>query len=668
MSIERMEKVLLCVPARFRLVFIDWLYREREIHIEEFSDIPDGWSERFHSIHDDPLYQENQQSKLQNINEFFSDITPSKTDFLESLFPVKILSTKEEIEKAIQTVDAEVLSTTCHHLKSDIQILNEKKTQYQAERDYLSTLDFITGDLGTFSSLKHIAFHFVSVSQSQLAFEKDSRFSEGIFYEQVMEKDNVVISIIAAPLSKDNLVQEIIHDYHLHEIEIPKIEGTIADRLSVLDSSLREIASHEKQLTVEAKELAHQWKHKITLACAYWESEKERIIQQERMAVSERIFVVKGFIRGKNVETFRARLEEKIPGAGMIELPITKSDEPPVSLSWNKWLRPAGLLVKMFGAPVYRSIDPTAFLTVTFLMFFGICFGDVLYGSMLVAVAEYLKRRFRDQRGLVEFFRLFSYGGVSTIIFGIVTGSWGADLPVYFGEGNVVNSLRMKLTLLDPLVKPLIALIIAVGIGITNQLYGIFMRFLRDVRKGDVEGSLYDGVLWLVYLISLLVCFISFIAKTSRVVTLIALGFFVVSAIGLVLTQGRAEKGWLPRLITGVISLYGIVGSYGTTAFVGDVISYSRLMALGMTTYVVGMSFNIIANMLREIPYIGIVLFILMVVFGHVFNFVMSILSAFVHSARLILLEWFGRFYEGGGVPFRPFGFTSNRLELVESL
>ncbi len=138
------------------------------------------------------------------------------------------------------------------------------------------------------------------------------------------------------------------------------------------------------------------------------------------------------------------------------------------------------------------------------------------------------------------------------------------------------------------------------------------------------------------------------------------------SALGLVLTQGRAADNWPARLVTGTISLYGILGSYGTTAFIGDVLSYSRLLALGLTTSVIGMAFNIISGFLKDIPYAGWGLFLVVCFAGHSFNFVMSILGAFVHPARLIFLEFFGRFYEGGGSPFRPFGFASSNVELTE--
>jgi V/A-type H+-transporting ATPase subunit I len=384
------------------------------------------------------------------------------------------------------------------------------------------------------------------------------------------------------------------------------------------------------------------------------------------MVSSSHVFAATGYVRTSRLETFRARLAKEFPGAEIDVLEPVPGEEPPVSMRWNNFVRPAGLLVNMFGLPNYRSIDPTNFLTLSFLVFFGICYGDVLYGVMLIGLAAWLRKRFKDQRGLVQFFRLFTYAGVSTVIFGYMVGSWGADLPKYFGETNPIEQFRVKSTLLDPLAKPIIALAIAVGIGITNQFYGIFMRFLRDFRRGDITSSIFDGVFWLTYLGSLLVLAFSLATGAPKAIAWGAAIIFIVSAVGLVLTQGRAEKSWPARIVTGIISLYGIMGTYGTTSFVGDVISYSRLMALGMTTSVVGMSFNIIAGMVKGIPYIGWVLFFAVAIFGHLFNFAMSIMSAFVHSARLILLEWFGRFYEGGGTPFRPFGFQSRQVDLVD--
>jgi len=137
------------------------------------------------------------------------------------------------------------------------------------------------------------------------------------------------------------------------------------------------------------------------------------------------------------------------------------------------------------------------------------------------------------------------------------------------------------------------------------------------------------------------------------------LWLFTAGAVGLVLTQGRDIKNIFGRLAGGLVSLYGIMGSYGITAFIGDTLSYCRLLALGLTTSIVAMTFNLMAGMLKGIPYVGMILFLLLLLIGHVFNFAISVLGAFVHSMRLIYVEFFGRFYEAGSRPFQPLGFDS---------
>jgi V/A-type H+-transporting ATPase subunit I len=138
----------------------------------------------------------------------------------------------------------------------------------------------------------------------------------------------------------------------------------------------------------------------------------------------------------------------------------------------------------------------------------------------------------------------------------------------------------------------------------------------------------------------------------------------MVGGTGLVLTQGRREKGLVPKFLTGLVSLYGIMGTYGCTSFVGDIISYSRLLALGLTTTIIGMSFNIVAELVGSA---GTVFFVLALILGHTLNFFISIIGAFVHPARLIFLEFFGRFYEGGGHRFRPYGFQSSKIQLLRT-
>ena len=203
-----------------------------------------------------------------------------------------------------------------------------------------------------------------------------------------------------------------------------------------------------------------------------------------------------------------------------------------------------------------------------------------------------------------------------------MTGSWAADLLNYLGP---LRKESDSLAVFDTLAKPVSALLIVIGIGIANQLYAMVLRIVDAARKGD-KMAIVDGILWLTFLPCLLLLLAAKMAGLPGWVSTFALVLLIVSAIGLVLTQGREEEGIVAKAITGVVSLYGILGSYGGVTFIGDVLSYSRLLALGLTTLIVGISFNIIAGLVRDIPYVGILAFVLVVLLGHVFNFFIGIL------------------------------------------
>jgi V/A-type H+-transporting ATPase subunit I len=315
----------------------------------------------------------------------------------------------------------------------------------------------------------------------------------------------------------------------------------------------------------------------------------------------------------------------------------------------------------MFGLPPYKAFDPTPFLQINFYLFFGICFSDVCYGIMLTILGAYLTKKTKPYRGVNHFSRILLYGGVSSILFGALLGSWFGDLykPDYLGKGNFLLRLQEMFVVLDPIDKTIVALLCALGIGICNQFYGILLKMYGALRNRDYMGAFSDGVCWLVTLAGLLMMIGKIFTDIPAALFNTGFWLFIVGAVGLVLTQGRDFKSPFGKLAGGLVSLYGIMGSYGITAFIGDTLSYCRLLALGLTTSIVAMTFNLMAGMLREVPYVGFLIFLVVLVVGHLFNFTISVLGAFVHSMRLIFVEFFGRFYEGGSRPFQPLGFDS---------
>ena len=217
------------------------------------------------------------------------------------------------------------------------------------------------------------------------------------------------------------------------------------------------------------------------------------------------------------------------------------------------------------------------------------------------------------------------------------------------------DRFRRSVALIDPIKDSQLALYIAVGIGVATQFYGMALLIYRDWRRGDREGAVCDGVFWM--------CFFGFLILAAVTGWSLFWLLFLLAVVGLVLTQGRGQGNWFFRIVVGVISLYGIVGAYGASGFLGDVISYARLMALSLTSAALGSTFNMLAQLAGQMPVIGGIIAILMIICGHLMNYFLGILGAFVHSARLVMLEFFGRFYEAGGYAYRPYGFDSATVE-----
>jgi V/A-type H+-transporting ATPase subunit I len=280
---------------------------------------------------------------------------------------------------------------------------------------------------------------------------------------------------------------------------------------------------------------------------------------------------------------------------------------------------------------------------------------------MLVVMGAYLTVKTKAYRGVNNLSRILLYGGICSVIFGALTGSWFGDLykPEYLGQGNILHVLQQKSLALDPIDKTIVALLIALGIGVLNQFFGIILKMYGALRTRDWMGAFSDGVCWIVTLTGVLLLSGKLFGDIPEKVFNTGLWLFSAGAIGLILTQGRDIKSPLGKIAGGVVSLYGIMGSYGITAFIGDTLSYCRLLALGLTTSIVAMTFNLMAGMLRDVPYVGMVLFVVVLLVGHLFNFLISALGAFVHSMRLIFVEFFGRFYEGGARPFQPLEFDT---------
>jgi len=663
-AIERMKKIAALVPAGELDGFAAWLHGRSVLHVTEVGPEPVVAAGLAPPEGPRPAHRAVERASeniaaLEQVLAFCEEWGGLRRGFLEGLFSAKTVARVSDLEAAARALDARKLAGDVARLRERRDAALSRLAALAKEADRLRPFAGVDVPLASIGRLKRVRVVLLRLAASAREELERAELPGELAHECLSAE----LHWFAFPAADDR-ARKFVDSLGGAPEEIPRVESTVAERLAEIESERAKLLADIERLDEECRAFAIRGPA-VELALGWWQAERRRAEGLAKFLRTRRVAAVTGYLPAAELERLGREVKDRFGGELLADDPAP-GEKVPVRLRVGRFFRPVTLLVDMFGVPDYFSIDPTPFIAVTFLVFFGLCYSDAIYGLALAALSLALMRRFRRNAGLRRFFQLFLYGGLSTFVFGALLGSWAANLHEYLGPGNLLGRLRDAIPHFDPLEKPIIALVGVIFIGIANQYLGIALFMWRNWRRGDRAGAIFDGGLWFFYLSGLVILAAGIFAEVPKALMWTGVASLALGAVGLVLTQGRHEPTPLARFVTGLVSLYGILGSYGATGFISDSLSYSRLLALGLTTGIVGMSFNILAGIVSKAPAVGGALFALVVLFGHVFNFLMSIIGAFVHSARLILLEFFGRFYEAGGVKFEPFGFRSDRVEIVE--
>lgn len=323
-------------------------------------------------------------------------------------------------------------------------------------------------------------------------------------------------------------------------------------------------------------------------------------------------------------------------------------EEPPVSLYNNKLNYPFGMVTEMYSLPRYSSLDPNPLISFTFPLFFGLMYADLGYGIILCILSLLLLKKANLRRGTAshQLVVMMGYCGVATALWGTAFGGFFGDALGVFTEsflGRRIDFPALAFSTLDG-DGPLTLLIMCLAIGVLHILYGMAIKAYMLIRDGRPWDALMDvGSWWLVF------------AGIAVAATGNGMWVALAGVAALILTQGRSKKGILSKFIGGIGSLYDITG------YASDVLSYSRLMALGLATGVIASVFNLLGAMA------GPIFFWVVFVIGHAFNMGINVIGTYVHDARLHYLEFFGKWYEDGGKPFLPLRIKTKYIDVVEN-
>ena len=281
---------------------------------------------------------------------------------------------------------------------------------------------------------------------------------------------------------------------------------------------------------------------------------------------------------------------------------------------------------------------------------------DAAYGAIIAIVCLIVLKKFpRMSAGMRKSMKMFMYCGISTMVWGILFGGYFGDVVDVVSSTFFGKELTIKPLWFAPLNDPMRLLIYSMAFGLVHLFVGLGIKGYMLLKDGKVLDFFCDIVLWYIFLIGLILMLLP-----SEIFASIAQTKIVFPAALVTLSKaGRANKNPALRLALGAYDLYNVTG------WLSDALSYSRLLALGLATGVIASVINQMGAMLPN-NVIGVILFIVIFIVGHVLNLAINLLGAYVHTNRLQFVEFFGKFYEGGGKAFEPFKENTKYVDVKE--
>ena len=339
--------------------------------------------------------------------------------------------------------------------------------------------------------------------------------------------------------------------------------------------------------------------------------------------------------------------------------------EVPVSLKNNKLTNALNMVTEMYSLPAYGTVDPNPLMAPFFILFYGLMMADIGYGLIMIAAALVALKKLKPRGGSLAFCQLLLYGGIATAAMGVLTGAFFSDVPKQlvhlFNPESTWNGLW---SLFSPETDSNLVLYGSLVLGMLHLNTGMVVSAVQKVKKGDKAGALFEeGSLWIILVGGLLFATQMLIVKNDAL-RVAAIAVLAVGVVMLLFGAGRGAKGFGK-----VTAAFGCI--YNTaTGWFGDVLSYSRIMALMLAGGVVGKVFNTVAVMPAQsmgVNVLTMLAFAVIFLAGHAINFALNILGCYVHDLRLQCLEFFGKFYTDGGKPFRPLKFGGKFVRAKET-
>ena len=456
-------------------------------------------------------------------------------------------------------------------------------------------------------------------------------------------------------------VQEVLRTFGFAQAAFAGMQSTARQTLSEATRALEELAA-EKSACEGSIVGESVRRDELKLACDRVSTKIAVAEAEGRLYGTDSVVFMQGWMPAER-EGELARVFDKYDCAWECRAP--EEDEypsVPVSLKNNKFTNALNMVTNMYSLPAYGSVDPNPLMAPFFIIFYGLMMADMGYGLLMIIAAVVALTKIKPRGGSLCFCQLLLYGGISTFIMGALTGGLFGDAPYQlvhmFDPASTWEGLPY---LFNPVNNSSLVLYGAMVLGVIHLNTGMAVSFYLKAKRGNVMDGLFEEAPLWVILVGGVMMGLKLLGVTDALFTAGKV-VLIVGVVALLFGAGRHAKGF-GKLTAALSCIYNTL-----TGWFGDILSYSRIMALMLAGSVVAQVFNNIAAMpsANGVSVISIIAFIVIFLIGHALNFALNLLGCFVHDLRLQCLEFFGKFYEDGGKPFDPLRIKSKYVRAKE--
>ncbi len=664
MAIARMTKVSIALHSSHKEELLKHLQDESALHITKIKE--ESAENEYETSDGERIRQlESQLNHLDDTRKFLQNFI-KKGGFLEGLIPQRVPVSEEKFIDTVKNFEFEKITER-------IKILNIQLSKLRAEKDHLSSnKEIIEPWLGLSTPvelLKTTVTSLILAGTVNKRYFKDETVKKaeeaGIEIEKIDESKNEVYLIVIFHKSNEEKARSFLDEINFSVEDFRGFEGKPSNILREIQTRIQMVEGETENLIEQGKEFVGFYKE-LLIIYEHTLNEITRLHAVQDATRTKTTYVIEGWVETKRKETLK-NLVNSYEAAMMLDIEPEEDEKPPVKLVNRTIFQPFEIVTNLYGTPNYKELDPSPLLAVFFAVFFGICITDAGYGIILALMALLLMRKIPAGK---KFLWLIFIGAIFTIIEGALLGGWFGDLF----KGTYLDRILKSIMIFDPMKSYFVFYRLALAFGAIQIYWGLIIKLYGEIKSKNYADALIEAVVWLVVLTSGLIMLfasdfcIQLNLSSKRLLPGIlvkpSFAVFVFCALIVVIFGARKEKNPVFRVFLGVLR-FTILG--GIFSYLGDFLSYIRLMALGLVTAGIAGAINDIARMTLGIPIVGIVIFIIILVCGHLFNLGINTLGGFVHTLRLQYVEFFQKFFTGGGKTFNPLRRNEKYIILKEA-